>query len=88
MCGGTPCLATFPNQQNAEQRVVLASFHGNTLLRVRRAGYRGKTARLARSMGFSQVNWLGTGNTVEASIVLPDTDSGATAAPRRTAAAS
>ena len=53
-----------------------------------RAGYRGKTARLARSMGFSQVNWLGTGNTVEASIVLPDTGSDATAAPRRTAAAS
>ncbi len=53
-----------------------------------RAGYRGKTARLARSMGFSQVNWLGTGNTVEASIVLPDADDGATAAPRRAAAAS
>ena len=39
-----------------------------------RAGYRGKTARLARSMGFSQVNWLGTGNTVEDAILLPQED--------------
>jgi hypothetical protein len=46
-----------------------------------RAGYRGKTAKLARSLGFTQVNWLGTGNTVEAAILLPDPDE----APRRAA---
>lgn len=36
-----------------------------------RVGYRGKGIKMARSLGFSQVTWLGVGNTVEASIVLP-----------------
>ena len=36
-----------------------------------RAGYRGKGIKLAKSMGFTQVNYLGVGNTVEASIILP-----------------
>ncbi|WP_203292919.1 hypothetical protein [Maricaulis parjimensis] len=36
-----------------------------------RAGYRGKGIKLAKSMGFTQVNYLGVGNTVEASILLP-----------------
>ncbi|WP_300545662.1 hypothetical protein [Maricaulis sp.] len=39
-----------------------------------RAGYRGKGIKLARSMGFTQVNYLGVGNTVEASILLPPRD--------------
>lgn len=42
-----------------------------------RAGYRGKTARLARSLGFSQVSWLGIGNTLEASVLLPGPDGAA-----------
>ncbi|WP_417488113.1 hypothetical protein [Maricaulis sp.] len=36
-----------------------------------RAGYRGKGIKLAKSMGFGQVNYLGVGNTVEAAILLP-----------------
>ena len=36
-----------------------------------RAGYRGKGIKLARSMGFGQINYLGVGNTVEASVLLP-----------------
>ncbi|WP_291844806.1 hypothetical protein [Maricaulis sp.] len=36
-----------------------------------RAGYRGKGIKLAKSMGFGQVNYLGIGNTVEASVLLP-----------------
>ena len=36
-----------------------------------RAGYRGKGIKLAKSLGFTQVTWLGVGNTVEASILLP-----------------
>jgi hypothetical protein len=39
-----------------------------------RAGYRGKGIKLARSLGFTQVTYLGVGNTVEASIVLPQAD--------------
>lgn len=39
-----------------------------------RAGYRGKGIKLAKSMGFTQVNYLGVGNTVEASIILPEED--------------
>ncbi len=37
-----------------------------------RAGYRGKGIKLARSLGFTQINYLGVGNTVEASILLPE----------------
>ena len=36
-----------------------------------RAGYRGKGIKLAKSMGFGQINYLGIGNTVEASVLLP-----------------
>ncbi len=36
-----------------------------------RAGYRGKGIKLAKSMGFGQVNYLGIGNTVEATVLLP-----------------
>ncbi|MAC90349.1 MAG: hypothetical protein ACJAU5_001461 [Maricaulis maris] len=38
-----------------------------------RAGYRGKGIKLAKSMGFGQVTYLGVGNTVEAAILLPQT---------------
>jgi len=36
-----------------------------------RAGYRGKGIKLAKSMGFGQISYLGVGNTVEASVLLP-----------------
>ncbi len=36
-----------------------------------RAGFRGKGIKLAKSMGFGQINYLGVGNTVEASVLLP-----------------
>ena len=34
------------------------------------AGYRGKGIKLARSMGFTQLSYMGVGNTVEATIIL------------------
>lgn len=37
-----------------------------------RAGYRGKLIKLAQFLGFSQINYLGVGNTMEASIILPE----------------
>jgi len=36
-----------------------------------RASYRGKGIKAARSLGFSQISYLGAGNIVEASILLP-----------------
>ncbi|MHA6289020.1 hypothetical protein [Maricaulis sp. CAU 1757] len=45
------------------------------------AGYRGKGIKMARALGFSQVSWLGIGNTVEASVVLPDANAAAEQAP-------
>lgn len=39
-----------------------------------RAGYRGRLIKFAESLGFSQISFLGIGNTMEASIVLPAED--------------
>jgi len=39
-----------------------------------RAGYRGKGIKMARSLGFTQITYLGVGNTLEASILLPEPD--------------
>jgi hypothetical protein len=36
-----------------------------------RAGHRGRGIKLAKSLGFAQLTWLGIGNTLAASIVLP-----------------
>jgi hypothetical protein len=36
-----------------------------------RTGWRGRLIKLARSMGFNQVGYLGVGNTMEASVLLP-----------------
>ncbi|RKR00399.1 hypothetical protein [Maricaulis maris] len=46
-----------------------------------RAGYRGKGIKLAKSMGFGQINYLGIGNTVEASVLLPQPVDTASAQP-------
>jgi hypothetical protein len=35
-----------------------------------RGGYRGRGVKLARSLGFAELTWLGTGNTLAATIVL------------------
>ena len=43
-----------------------------------RAGYRGKGIKLARALGFTQISYLGIGNTVEASILLPPPAAAAT----------
>ena len=37
-----------------------------------RAGHRGRGIKLAKGLGFANVSYLGIGNTVEASMVLPD----------------
>jgi hypothetical protein len=47
-----------------------------------RAGYRGKGIKLAKSMGFGQVNYLGVGNTVEAAVLLPQAAETTGSAPR------
>lgn len=47
-----------------------------------RAGYRGKGIKLAKSMGFGQVNYLGVGNTVEAAVLLPQAVETTGSAPR------
>ncbi|WP_421923531.1 hypothetical protein [Maricaulis maris] len=47
-----------------------------------RAGYRGKGIKLAKSMGFGQVNYLGVGNTVEAAVLLPQSVETTGSAPR------
>lgn len=39
-----------------------------------RAGYRGKLIKFAESLGFSQIAYMGIGNTMEASIILPAED--------------
>lgn len=50
-----------------------------------RAGHRGRGIRLAKSLGFAELTWLGIGNTLAASIVLPVSED---APARKTAAAS
>ena len=39
-----------------------------------RAGYRGRGIKLARSLGFAELTWLGTGNMLAATIMMPSVD--------------